>query len=84
MEVIGHLIFEIIKISFLSVFYATLILLTITYLGKDIQNSRFNIIARKKTIIWVLNGLMIFVGLFYYMFTFSIYASTLTLISRLS
>lgn len=71
MEVLFHFIFELIKISILGSIYATLTLLTFELIGRYKQDSWFDRVSQKKLRFWFLSGLVISVGLFFYMFTYS-------------
>jgi hypothetical protein len=70
MEVLFHLIFELIKISILGCIYATLTLLTFKIIGHYKPDSWFDKVSKKKLRLWFLSGLVISVGLFFFMFTY--------------
>ena len=70
MEVLFHFIFELIKISILGCIYATLTLLIFKMIGRRKPDSWFARVSTKKLRLWFLSGLIISVGLFFYMFTY--------------
>lgn len=70
MEVLFHFIFELIKISILGCVYATLTLLTFKLIGRYKPDSWFARVSKKKLRLWFLSGLILSVGLFFYMFTY--------------
>jgi hypothetical protein len=70
MEVLFHFIFELIKISILGCIYATLTLLTFKIIGHYKPDSWFDRVSKKKLRLWFLSGLVISVGLFFFMFTY--------------
>jgi hypothetical protein len=70
MEVLFHFIFELIKISILGCIYATLTLLTFKLIGRYKPDSWFARVSKKKLRLWFLSGLILSVGLFFYMFTY--------------
>lgn len=70
MEVLFHFIFELIKTSILGCIYATLTLLTFKLIGRYKPDSWFARVSKKKLRLWFLSGLILSVGLFFYMFTY--------------
>jgi hypothetical protein len=70
MDVLFHFIFELIKISILGCIYATLTLLTFKIIGHYKPDSWFDKVSKKKLRLWFLSGLVISVGLFFFMFTY--------------
>lgn len=70
MEALFHGIFELIKISILSCIYATLTLLAFIAMGHFRPYSWFDRASKDKWRIWVNSGLVIWVGLFFFMFTY--------------
>lgn len=70
MEALFHFIFELIKISILGCIYATLTLLTFKLIGRYKPDSWFARVSKKKLRLWFLSGLILSVGLFFYMFTY--------------
>ncbi|MGY6647942.1 hypothetical protein [Wenyingzhuangia sp. IMCC45574] len=71
MEASLHFVFEIIKISILGCFYATLTLIIFLLLGKIFPQSYFSQRTKMKKEIWWFSGLIISFLLFIYMFTYS-------------
>jgi|SRR5690554_771825 len=69
MEALFHFVFELIKIAILVSVYATLILLTFKLIAKYRRGSWFDRVSRNKLKFWLINGIIIFIGLFVFMFT---------------
>lgn len=70
MEVIGHLIFETIKIAVLGSVYATITVLIFRAVGKNKLNSWFYKTGQQPTVLWFISGFIISAGLFLYMFSY--------------
>ena len=70
MEALFHFIFELVKISILGCIYATFTLLTFKIIGRYKPDSWFDRVSQKKLRLWFISGLIISVGLFFYMFTY--------------
>src|SRR5690554_2919160 len=69
MEALFHFVFELIKIAILVSVYATLILLTFKLIAKYRRGSWFDRVSRNKLKFWLINGIIIFIGLFVFMLT---------------
>lgn len=70
MEALFHFIFELVKISILGCIYATFTLSTFKIIGRYKPDSWFDRVSQKKLRLWFISGLIISVGLFFYMFTY--------------
>ena len=70
MFVLFHFLFQIIKISILACFYATLVRIGFVTIGKMYPKSYFGKKLESKKKVWWSSGFIISVGLFLYMFTY--------------
>lgn len=70
MEALFHFIFELIKISILGCIYATLTLISFKIIGRYKPDSWFDRVSNKKLRLWFFSGLIISVGLFFFLFTY--------------
>lgn len=70
MEFLFHFAFELVKISILGCVYATLTLFVFKAIGHYKPSTWFERVSQKKLRLWLLSGLCIWVGLFFFMFTY--------------
>jgi len=70
MEVLIHLIFELIKISILGSLYATLLIYTLKLISKHKPNSWIDKILIMKRRIWFIIGFIVSISLFIFLFSY--------------
>ena len=70
MEVLFHLLFELVKIAILASIYSTLLLLLFKRLGKYKPGSWFDTVSKKSIRLWFITGLVVSILLFVFMFSY--------------
>ncbi len=69
MEALFHLVFELIKILFLTSVYSALLLLLFRIVAYYKPQSWFDKTSKKKSVFWLRSGIIIWFSLFIFMFT---------------